>query len=230
VPIVLGGDDMTVVMDGRYAVQFTINFLGKFEELTANDETIRAIVGGAVTACAGVAVVKPHFPFFAAYTLAEELIRSAKTYAKGINADKPSSAFDFHILYDASGTDLECIREALSVDGGVTELVARPYLVRDDGPRTVAALTARMNAIQARNDDNRRAIPNSQLHDLRAALFLGREAAEARLNLIRPRYENELKRLLADDAMFWKDGDVHRTALLDAIDLVEFWHDERERA
>src|SRR5207253_2407666 len=53
VPIVLGGDDMTVVMDGTFAVQFTIDFLTKFEELTGLDKTITEIKGGPVTACAG---------------------------------------------------------------------------------------------------------------------------------------------------------------------------------
>jgi len=37
VPIVLGGDDMTVVMDGRYAIQFTMDFLCEFERLTASN-------------------------------------------------------------------------------------------------------------------------------------------------------------------------------------------------
>ena len=58
VPIVLGGDDMTVVMDGRFAIQFTIDFLSKFEELTGADLTVTGITKDKVTTCAGVAVVK----------------------------------------------------------------------------------------------------------------------------------------------------------------------------
>ncbi|MDQ3135469.1 MAG: hypothetical protein M3Q76_11835, partial [Acidobacteriota bacterium] len=31
VPLVLGGDDLTVICDGRYAIQFTRDFLLQFE-------------------------------------------------------------------------------------------------------------------------------------------------------------------------------------------------------
>jgi hypothetical protein len=240
VPVVLGGDDVTVVMDGKYAIQFTIDFLTTFEKLTAADPLIADIMQKAnkdgskrVTACAGVAVMKSHFPFYSAYELADQLIRSAKDHNRAINQEKSSlSAFDFHILYDASGADLNRIRKSLEIDD--TLLVARPYLISNDhsNPRGTAALAKRMLAIQTPDDDGRRAIPNSQLHNLRTALFMGRAAAEARLELIRNRYGESLQPLLVNDKLFWnevtKNGTFARTALLDAIDLVEFWDSQED--
>jgi len=223
VPIVLGGDDMTVVMDGKYAVQFTIDFLKEFEKQTQASKTITDIIPGGVTACAGVAITKPHFPFYAAYELAESLIKSAKAYAK----PRGKSAFDFHILYDASGADLERIREELTI--GDAMLVARPYVVSEtDGNRTTARLAECIAAIQAENAEGRRAIPNAQAHELRSALFLGESAAEARLKLISTRYEKELKHLLTEGKLFWSETDdkgnsISRTHLLDAMDLFDFW-------
>jgi hypothetical protein len=70
------------------------------------------------------------------------------------------------------------------------------------------------------------------LHDLREGLFLGREAAEARLRLVRERYRNrpsddlhqpDIDWLLEDGRLFWQDGQRHVTGLLDAIDAAEFW-------
>jgi len=124
---------------------------------------------------------------------------------------------------------LKRIRESLRATDGVTELMARPYLVSDDATnrRSTATLDARMAAIQPKDEDGRRAIPNSQLHDLRTALFLGREAATARYELVRERYE-EFKALLPD-GLFWEDGDQQRTHLLDAIDLFAFWHTDGGR-
>ena len=127
VPLVLGGDDLTVVCDGRQAMGFTKTFIAAFERETEADSTISAVMKktpcqGKVTSCAGVAIVKPHFPFHASYALAEELLKSAKKC-------KPNSAIDFHMLYDASGADLERIRRGQTKDGGATLLIARPYVV-----------------------------------------------------------------------------------------------------
>jgi hypothetical protein len=235
VPLVLGGDDLTVVCDGQQALQFTKKFIDCFEQETREHQHIKPIMQNGVTSCAGVAIVKPHFPFFAGYQLAEELLKSAKKLAKkdkdGKDRDTPLSAIDYHILYDASGPDLDRIREELTVDDEKTRLVGRPYLVRphDDHPhRAWSDLERRINAVRARDDDDRRRLPNSMLHELREGLFLGRAAADARLRLVLERYrQSGLGELLGDTAnggsLFWKDTDGHRTALLDAIDTADFW-------
>jgi hypothetical protein len=224
VPLVLGGDDLTVVCDGRQALQFTKKFIDCFEQETREHQHIKPIMQNGVTSCAGVAIVKPHFPFFAGYQLAEELLKSAKKL-------KPLSAIDYHILYDASGPDLDRIRDELTVDGGQTRLVGRPYAVTaEKGPvnRHWSDLQRRIEAVRARDDDDRRCLPNSMLHELREGLFLGRAAADARLKLVLERYrQSGLDRLLGDTSsggsLFWQDTDGHRTALLDAIDTAEFW-------
>ncbi len=105
-PLVLGGDDLTIICDGKAALQFSKNFLTEFEIETERAVDIQAIAKAALgvpslSACAGVAIIKPHFPFSAAYDLAEELIKSAKQVKKIVtNANKknepwPCSAIDF---------------------------------------------------------------------------------------------------------------------------------------
>jgi len=219
VPLVLGGDDLTVVCDGRQALQFTKKFIDCFEEETRQHSDINSILKEGVTSCAGVAIIKPHFPFYAGYQLAEELLKSAKKL-------KPLSAIDYHILYDASGPDLERIREELTVDGGSTQLVGRPYLLRphaDHPHRAWSDLEHRIEAVRARDDDDRRCLPNSMLHELREGLFLGRKAAESRLALVRNRYRPHIDPLLVGDNLFWIEEEQHITALLDAVDTAEFW-------
>jgi hypothetical protein len=70
-PVVLGGDDVTFLVDAAYALPFTYHFLLAFEEETAR-------FGPALTACAGVAFVKTGFPFHAGHDLAESLCKAAK--------------------------------------------------------------------------------------------------------------------------------------------------------
>ena len=228
VPLVLGGDDLTVVCDGQQALRFTKTFIDAFERETGADTTISTIMRktscqGKVTSCAGVAIIKPHFPFHASYGLAEELLKSAKKC-------KPKSAIDFHMLYDASGADLERIRRELTKDGGATLLVARPYMVtpgQEPPGRFWGDLVHRVEAVTARDDDKRRRLPNNMLHELREALFCGREIAEARLALVRDRYRPYIDHLLVDDNLFWKEDGTYRTGLLDAMDLAEFWEGQR---
>lgn len=228
VPLILGGDDLTVVCDGRQAMKFVKQFLDEFEGLTGADSLVAEIMArthgqGKVTSCAGVAIVKPHFPFHAAYDLAESLLRSAKQW-------KPRSVVDFQILYDASGPDLERIRAQFTVDGGATSLVARPYVLSGEQAfecRRWQDLDARIQIVNAK-EDGRRRLPNSMLHELREGLFFGHTTADARLRLVRDRYRDQgLDGLLGDatgeGSLFWRDGEQRITALLDALDLAEFW-------
>lgn len=230
-PLILGGDDLTVVCDGRFAVQLAHAFLAAFENETAEDALIAEIAGRALgaprlSACAGVALVKPHYPFHAAYALAEELLKSAKTVKSWVTRDGrpyPCSALDFHVLYESTGRDLEDIRADLTMDGGSTRLVARPYVVSaidwsaDPGPDGAArdwAQPRHWSTLQAAMRATALALrrepqpgeapaqpPNSVLHALRESLFKGADAADQRFRSI-------LRRDIADwgDAPGRRDG------------------------
>ncbi len=145
VPLILGGDDLTVVCDGHYALEFTRGFLQSFEQKTEKHPVIAQVAQeafgvGRLSACAGVAIVKRHFPFSVAYSLAAELIRSAKQVKQQItcpvtdkipeNTPFPCSTIDFHILYDTTGIDLEAIQAKLT-PRAQTWLYNRPYIVSD---------------------------------------------------------------------------------------------------
>ncbi|MBI1390129.1 MAG: hypothetical protein GC154_16935 [bacterium] len=235
VPILLGGDDFTAVCDGRQAMRFTCAFLEAFEEETGNNKTVGEIMSSAtgqekVTSCAGVAIIKPHFPFYSAYSLAEELIQSAKEFAK---KESPYiSAVDFHVLHDASGADLERIRHEWAADAEATQLTARPYALRDDKEpknRRIRDLSERINTIKTKNEDGRRKLPHSILHDLRDGLFQGQREADARLQLqLGRRSSNDFGKLISEQSLFWEDNGKAYTGLLDAMELAEFWEGKKK--
>jgi hypothetical protein len=92
-PIVLGGDDITILLRADRALPFAKAFLVAFEqcsraELTALwvQDKYRSIQGlpEALTAGAGIAFVKSNHPFHLAHELAEDLARFAKDRAKEI--------------------------------------------------------------------------------------------------------------------------------------------------
>jgi len=72
-PIVMGGDDVTFVCDGRLGLTLTEFYLRQVTAQPLAD-------GNPLSVRAGIAVVKSHFPFARAYALAEELAKSAKRY------------------------------------------------------------------------------------------------------------------------------------------------------
>jgi hypothetical protein len=257
VPLILGGDDLTVVCDGRYALQFTQQFLTKFEHHTQNpvnlpivgdsqiiiDRAEKHLSVGRLSACAGIAVMKKHFPFSVAYDLAEDLIKSAKTVKDIIKQDDrtmPCSAIDYHILYDSSGVDLKSIRAKLEICHPPTRLYCRPYVVSEPSwyPENHrewidrhhwTKLADRVDALR-KKEDEKYVLPNSQMHDLRESLFLGHAGADARYQLIRNRYLAQDIEVLEGDAnsLFWRpqeldSGQLHTTGLLDAMDAASFW-------
>src|SRR5699024_5482278 len=77
-PIVLGGDDLTIIIQADLALRFTHNFLKEFENQTKKefsflnkDFQIQGFENG-ITACAGIAYVKKTYPFHYAVDLAEK--------------------------------------------------------------------------------------------------------------------------------------------------------------
>jgi hypothetical protein len=109
-PLILSGDDITFVCDGRIALQLTAKFLTLLNQ--------QSIGSTALSACAGIAITGSHFPFHRAYELAEALCANAKRTAKETSSDNPGSWMDYHVVHAGFETDLEHIRKrAYSVPG-----------------------------------------------------------------------------------------------------------------
>ena len=111
VPVLVGGDDVTVYTDGRFAIPFAEAYIRHYEELTEKDELLKQLAvfagakeAGPLTASAGVAIVGRNFPFHIAYDLAEELVSRGKTLGKKPGT-VPCSTINFHVLRDATVLD-----------------------------------------------------------------------------------------------------------------------------
>ena len=141
VPVLVGGDDVTVYTDGRYAIPFAEAYIRHYERLTGKDDLLRelAVIAGApkpgsLTASAGVAIVGRNFPFHIAYDLAEGLVERGKKLGKKKDA-VPCSTIDFHVLRDATVLDPE---DTLDEYEGRTQ---RPFLVGRYAPERIGDAT-----------------------------------------------------------------------------------------
>ena len=141
VPVILGGDDVTVITSGDYALPFAAAYLRYYEEATGNDLILRNLTPpkgqdtGPMTAAAGVAIVKRNFPFHIAYELAEKLVDRAKKVGK--TAQPPCSTLDYHVLFDTTVLDPD---EAIR---GYERFTTRPFrLLNDDTPSAPSTCNA----------------------------------------------------------------------------------------
>ena len=159
VPVLVGGDDVTVYTDGRYAIPFAEAYIRHYEELTKDDDllSVLAIVAGGkkpdaperdhfeigdymiqkpgpLTASAGVTIVGRNFPFHIAYDLAEGLVSRGKKLGKK-KETVPCSTIDFHVLRDATVLDPE---DTLNEYKGRTQ---RPFLIGHYAPQRIGDAT-----------------------------------------------------------------------------------------
>lgn len=124
-PIVLGGDDLTVICRADLALDYVTTFMSRFEDNTHkmlkddNGESLLKDVFAnetdkRLTACAGIAYIKSSFPFYYGYNLAETLCSLAKKDAKDKQEIKdgkelPKSCLMFHKVQDSFTEDWTAI-------------------------------------------------------------------------------------------------------------------------
>jgi len=108
-PLVLGGDDLTIIVRADLAVAFTTAFLAAFEEKSQGlctylkDHTNWSM--NHLTACAGIAYVKANQPFSMAYALAEELCGKAKN-----SSNRQVSSLSFHAISTSFIPDIDWVQ------------------------------------------------------------------------------------------------------------------------
>ncbi len=139
VPILLGGDDLTVLTEGRYALPFMETYLKAYEQRTREDPLLGYLgprstteQPGPMTAAAGAAIVPRPFPFHLAYTLSERLVSAAKGIGK--TQGKECSTLTFHALFDSTITD------AAELLAGYASFTARPYRLTGVGAQETGSL------------------------------------------------------------------------------------------
>jgi hypothetical protein len=246
VPLLLGGDDLTLLVHGRYALPVAQAFLLAFERHTRDSQAIRdvakmALGVGKLSAAAGVAIVKPHYPYHAAQGLADGLLRSAKLAKKHVRGEAgpyPCSALDFHVLFDAANVDLDELRQRrrLATDGArlwggpyvitpIDELASTGEAARAWAQRqSVQGLLDRIRAMSAR-EEGRLRLPANQTHALRESLSAGAAVSDAALRERAWLNDRGLNLLKEDGESLFRrvDNQPVDTRFLDAITACDFW-------
>jgi hypothetical protein len=225
-PVVIGGDDLTVILRAEHAIAFTEAYLAAFEKETegkfkeyARDFGVEQYFANGLTACAGIAIIKPKYPFHYAADLAEELCSWTKNIAKKIDEKHTPSSLHFHKVQASFVEDYKDIieRELTTIDD--RRMTAGPYFVNDSpkGYLTVKQLL-RYIEVLGKNDT-----PAGPLRDYLGELRVDAAAAAQKMDRIRDLNKHATDELnLRDGKLFLQRGDNTKasTHLYDAIQLA----------
>lgn len=138
--IIVAGDDVTFICNAQYAITAVKDFLNLvaqkdmyLDEALSKDKNRKNY---AMSACAGIAFFKSHFPFSVAYEVAEACCANAKQKAKlaenrdGGKVDGMIGCYlDYQVCTHIKATDLQGyrVRNYTMTDG--TSMIYRPYYV-----------------------------------------------------------------------------------------------------
>ena len=256
-PIVLGGDDLTIIIRGDLALDFTKTFLQHFETYTKSyfkeyaDTYLKAsadlknIFAQGLTACAGIAYIKPNYPFHYGVHLAESLCAYSKKIAKDINADSTPSCLTFHKVHSsfienygsiiqqeltATPTykvDIALAETALEERAKTEQSVQRkkvrfnygPYFLNTENvPIEYATVTELKNWVNVINQD---AAPKGPLRNWLSQLTIDASRADQLLDRIKSLNKEDCKKL-----WIYKDAFTKRTEKKkdQPDEIVEYTH------
>lgn len=133
-PVVVGGDDVTLMVRGEFALAWTQAFLQGFRLRTQQE--LAELLPGGLESCAGIVWCKPKWPYYQAYALAESLCAAAKRELPKIDRgtyQAATSGLLFHRVTGSSETDWSTIRRRElgqgTLSGGPWELVQLKTLI-----------------------------------------------------------------------------------------------------
>jgi hypothetical protein len=176
-PIVLGGDDLTIIIRADLALEFTRIFLEQFEEESKTEFTklgIPEIKG--LTACAGIAYVKESYPLHYAMHLTEDLCKDAKKMVKAggfsKDGDMVKSSIAFFKVQDSFIEKIEDMKaRTLKALNGI-DYGFGPYLLKKyEQYANLEDLNEKLEIIKVEADKNDKSKGTSKLRQLVSESF-----------------------------------------------------------
>lgn len=245
--LLLGGDDLLVLLPSDLALDFSLLVTEEFESLT-RDRIAKLPEGPArqffrdrhverMTISCGVAFATATYPFYLLLDLAEELLRSAKKAGSrdpGVGPYFAPAYIDFHLVVGPQGADLSAVRELDYLVGAAEnrQRTLRPYSVD-----RLKNLREGIRLLQSAR------LPRSKLQDLWAAALEPRvPQAEARCRELFSRLGSasnpaERKALwqalrnlgMAENFPWCPLGNSMATALADLVEAVDLFPGEEHQ-
>lgn len=195
-PIVLGGDDFTVICRADIALDYVAKFIEEFERLTK--EYLSGIITtnnvfkvgkmrDCLTACAGIAYIKSSYPFYYGYELAEALCSEAKKDAKDKESIKnglelPMSCVMFHKVQDSFTEEWKDIAKRVLLPGKDLSYQFGPYYLHEKEDRwSIEYFKEKVNSLNGKEGN----IVKSHLRNWMSLLHDNPSMAEQKLKRVK---------------------------------------------
>lgn len=229
-PVIIGGDDVTIIIRADLALDFTTEFLKAFEKETENNFKVlkSTELHGGLTACAGIAYVKDSYPLHYALKLAEYLCKDAKKMVKNVVPTRddgmPESSLAFYRVQDSFVENLVDMKERTLKTGYGIEYDYGPYLIHKKGDyHNVEVLKAKLSIVakEASKTDKSKAV--SKLRQLILASFKDLSTMKIMKDRMQSVNDKFFKDLSLDQDLLPKDN-THdgKSMLYDLIQLHSF--------
>ncbi len=216
IPIIIGGDDITFMCPGKFGIYYSELFLQNFKQQKVE---IRNNDFFHPEACAGISIVKSKYPFYKAYSFAEELCKSAKRYSREDNG----SWVDFHISYGGLTTSLKNIRQKEYV-ASQGNLLNRPYKLGGILDKSYENWLLNTAKLQWKLNSEGKIIiniPRSKIKEIRKNLMLGKfSTTELMRSLKIQGFKPDLFENVGEMSNFFESK---KTLFFDMIELLEFY-------
>lgn len=220
-PIIVGGDDISVICHASYAMLFVKAVVNKFNELSKKTPEAWPATGGEITISAGVLFCSVSLPLHSAVSYAESLLASAKGHGrKFAQKGKPAvPCIDWEMVTE-SVIDTPAARrqrELIFMDEDINKTVCltqRPCTL--DEFEKIEELSKRY--MEYPNTTLRKVLPAMQKGFYDRLAFIAKIAKRKRLveDLAEPGFE-----LNGCKTKWVEEGNVRSTPVIDAIQLVE---------
>lgn len=226
-PLILGGDDMSVVCDANIALEFTKDFLWHFEDQT------QKLLNYKLTACAGIAYSNEKYPLHYALHLAEALTSESKKHAKKLlkHDEIAQSCLMFHNIQSSNFQSWDkFIKDELTITNDEKEIRCDfgPYYLNQEGQPSIEDF---MNSVEAYRQDGS---PISRLREWLGELSKSKQYSDnllARINeMIKQNnkwkcaiMDNNLKKMhpkLCNEALIVSKDGHDKTPIYDVLQII----------
>ncbi|MCM8804076.1 MAG: hypothetical protein NC833_02340, partial [Candidatus Omnitrophica bacterium] len=224
-PIVIGGDDLCFVSRGDLSIHIAKKFAEKLNQKSKNYE---GLFQNGLSCSIGIVIVKHHFPFFNAYSLAEDLLSNAKKKSRSFKEE--NSSIDFAVIITSSLEPIMVSRERqfyYKFGSETYYLTGRPYIIAHSNFKEET-----LDKFIEKTKKLKEILPSNKFNALRKIIRNGEEYSKFQLSKMLRRLSEEKRKefnsIMEDNWEYlWRKGkfngeDVKINNFIDMVEIASF--------